>query len=275
MKTLKFLLIFAISIVTFTSCVEDNDPSALNDDGPNLAGFRSGSQTVGGIANGDTYDFDIQMEVKGPTFTDLTSDVVVNIDVDPSSTAIEGTHFSFDSKTITLTKDGNYLGLLPITMLSAGIMAPLDVAPVLYLTVTDASSGDNVIGNGKLLKLSFNYLCFSNLAGNYNLTMEASNGWIINFPNELITEVGTGYYKTQGIYRWAYGSIAPDHGFNFFDVCNVISIPDQDLAQGFYSNDVFQTAPGEVDPVTGNLLINYTVSFGSGDVTCVGTYIKL
>ena len=117
--------------------------------------------------------------------------------------------------------------------------------------------------------------CSSDLAGEYNLTMVASNGWNINFPDETIIEKSVGLYKTEGIYRWAYGSIAPDQGFDFLDVCGELSVLDQGLAQGFYSNEVFQTEPGFVDGVTGNLTLFYTVSFGSGDVTCVGTYIKL
>jgi hypothetical protein len=117
--------------------------------------------------------------------------------------------------------------------------------------------------------------CSSDLAGEYNLQMVASNGWNINFPNETIIEKSPGLYKTEGIYRWGYGSIAPDQGFDFLDVCGELSVLDQGLAQGYYSNEVFQTEPGNVDGVTGNLQLFYTVNFSSGDVTCVGTYVKL
>lgn len=117
--------------------------------------------------------------------------------------------------------------------------------------------------------------CSSNLAGTYNLTMVSSNGQNVNFPNEVITEVSPGVYKTESIYRWAVGSIAPDQGFNFIDVCGELTVPDQGLAQGYYSNAVFNTEPGFVDGATGDLKIFYTVSFGSGDVTCVGTYTKI
>lgn len=116
--------------------------------------------------------------------------------------------------------------------------------------------------------------CSSDLAGTYDLTMVSSNGYVINFPDEVITEVSPGYYKTTSIYAWAVGSIAPDQGFNFSDVCGELNVPDQDLAQGYYSNDVFNTEAGYVDSVTGDLKIFYTVSFASGDVTCVGTYTK-
>ncbi len=90
-----------------------------------------------------------------------------------------------------------------------------------------------------ILTLNFAYLCFSDLAGNYDLTTVRDNGPDALFPNELVTEVASGYYKTESIYRWAVGSIAPDQGFNFFDVCNVISVPEQGLAQGFYSATLY------------------------------------
>ncbi|MGK0307240.1 MAG: hypothetical protein ACI8RP_000191 [Urechidicola sp.] len=117
--------------------------------------------------------------------------------------------------------------------------------------------------------------CSSALAASYNLTMVASNGWNINFPNEVVSEKGVGVYKTESIYRWAVGSIAPDQGYDFQDVCGEITVPEQGLAQGYYSNTVMGTEPGQVDGVTGNLKIYYSVDFSSGAVTCVGTYIKL
>ena len=77
--------------------------------------------------------------------------------------------------------------------------------------------------------------CSSNLAGTYNLTMISGNGYNINFPNEVISEKGIGLYKTESTYAWAVGSIAPDQGFDFQDICGALSVPEQGLAQGYYS----------------------------------------
>lgn len=38
MKTIKYLLIFAIGFSTLTSCVDDFDPSEANGTGNNIAG---------------------------------------------------------------------------------------------------------------------------------------------------------------------------------------------------------------------------------------------
>jgi len=64
-------------------------------------------------------------------------------------------------------------------------------------------------------------------------------------------------------------------GFNFTDVCGEITVPLQDLAQGAFTNDVQGTEPGFVDPVTGDLVIHYSVDFDSGPAICKGTYTKL
>ncbi len=146
---------------------------------------------------------------------------------------------------------------------------------ITFRTKMTKSDGSVIFAGPNDGSYSITVSCSSNLAGTYDLTMVASNGWIINFPNEEITEVSPGVYKTTSIYRWAVGSIAPDQGFNFNDVCGELTVPDQGLAQGYYSNAVFNTEPGYVDGATGDLKIYYTVSFGSGDVTCVGTYTKI
>lgn len=276
MKTIKYILIFMLCLASFTSCiVDDTEPSAANGEGPNLGGFAQSSMSVSGISNGDEYASLINMEVKGPTFKEMTEDVTVIIAVDPSSTAKEGVHFKMNTKTIKLSASNNYLGQIPITMLSKGIVAPLAVAPVLVLKVTDAS-GTNVVANGKTMTVNFNYLCFSNLAGKYSLRMDRDNGATVLFPDEEIFELEPGYYKTTSTYRWAVGSIAPDHGFNFYDVCNVIDVPLQDGLQGSITNDVYST-PGKtstVDPVTGTIVIYYTVSFGTSVGNVVATYVK-
>lgn len=276
MKTFKYILICMLSFASLTSCiVDDTEPSLANGAGPNLAGFAQKSMSIAGISNGNEYANLINMEVKGPTFKEMTEDVTVTIAVDPSSTAIEGVHFKITSKTLTLSASNNYLGQIPITLLTKGITAPLAVAPVLKLKVTNAT-GTNVVANGMLMTVNFNYLCFSNLAGMYSLKMERDNGPTVLFPNEEIFELGTGYYKTSSTYRWAVGSLAPDHGMNFYDVCGEISVPNQKALQGSIGNNVYATPAktSSVDPVTGTITIYYTITFGATVGNVVATFTK-
>jgi len=271
MKTIKYLLIFAIGFSTLTSCVDDFDPSEANGTGNNIAGFLVASQNVGGIANGDTYDHNIRFNVKGPTLSDLSSDVLVTVEADPSSTAIEGVHYQFESNSITLSSGSNYLGELPITMLSDGILAPLDVSPVLNLRVTNATTGENVVGSGKLLKITFNYLCFSNLAGNYTAVVEytAYDGsvYILNYA-ETFTETGTGEYRTAEVGHWTAAQLGYTPGYTFYDICNVTSVNGQNLVEA-YGNWVDDLGvSGSVDPVTGIVSIDYSICYPAGADNC-------
>jgi hypothetical protein len=268
MKTIKYILIFVFCFASLTSCiVDETEPSAANGEGPNLAGFNDSSLNLGGVADGNSYPFNLKMEVTGPTSKQMTSDVVLTVAVDPSSTAIEGTHFKFDSKTITLSASNNYLGLLPITMLSQGVVAPLATAPVLVLKVVSATGTDNVINNGKTLKINFNYLCFSNLAKTYNVRtryVRAASGidQIITYQ-EAITKTGSGEYRTSRVGHWTVGDLGGTPGFTFLDVCNEITIPQQNLVD-LYSNLVEGVSgKSSVNPETGVITMEYTVTGGN------------
>jgi hypothetical protein len=267
MKTIKYILIFVFCFASFTSCiVDDTETSDAYGGGPNLAGFNDSSLNLGGVADGNSYDFNLKMKVTGPTYKQSKTDVVLTVAVDPSSTAIEGTHFKFNSKTLTLSASNNYLGSLPITMLSKGIVAPLAKAPVLILKVVSAT-GDNVINNGKNLKINFNYLCFSNLAKTYNVRIRyvraASGIDQVDTYQETIKKTGSGEYRTSRIGHWAAAELGGTPGFTFIDVCNEITIPQQNLVN-LYTNLV-EGVSGKcsVNPTTGVITIEYTVTGGN------------
>ncbi|PQJ82570.1 hypothetical protein BTO16_08275 [Polaribacter glomeratus] len=119
--------------------------------------------------------------------------------------------------------------------------------------------------------------CASDLAGAYSLNVVTSNGLNVNFPNELISEVGPGLYKTTTTYRWAAASIAPDVGLNFNDVCGTLNAAQQGLAQGTYSNQVYSFKDGSADATTGKLVLYYIVEFGGGadKIENIATFTKL
>ncbi|TYA53272.1 hypothetical protein [Formosa maritima] len=115
--------------------------------------------------------------------------------------------------------------------------------------------------------------CASNLIGNYQVTATRDDGASVNHGIEPIIEVSPGYYKAKTTGLWAFGAIAPDQGYNFNDTCSTLTVPPQDLAQGYYSNDV---TPGDDGTVlaNGNLIINYGIAFSSGNRTYQNVYVK-
>lgn len=258
-NSLKYLTILCAALM-FTSClVDDEDPSTVNDQGPNLAQFRNPSTTLGAVSDGNEFIFPLKIEIYGPTIVDQKGDVQVTVGVDPSSTAIEGTHFKLADPTITLTEATNYRGFFPVTMLTDGINAPLDVSPVLVLNVTDAT-GTNVAPQGKQMVITLNYLCFSDIAGNYTyVTDYYRDGALVGqyTGTDFLTQTGEGEYRTGKVGHW--DDIGGTPGMTLFDVCNQITIPNQNLVD-LYSNEVEGVLGNSFrDADTGVLTFNYTI----------------
>jgi len=119
--------------------------------------------------------------------------------------------------------------------------------------------------------------CSSDLAYEYEVITSGYYG-TVNQGIELLVEKSPGLYKTATTGGWGAGSIAPDTGFDFVDVCGSLTVPPQNLAQGFYSNDVYQTddqaAASFANGATGDLHIEYTISFASGEEAISTNYIR-
>ena len=271
MRYLKYFSILIFSMLLVTSCFEDGPNLEDNALGNNVAGFANASQVCAGIADGvSTYTFKLKVKVTGPTMMDLTEDVTMTFGANDASTAISGTHYSITNSSVTLSAANNYLGEVEFTMLTAGIEAPLDESPVLVLEVTDATGPSNVVNSGKLMNVTLNYACFSNLAGTYDVeTLRGDGG--LRYWTETIKEIGIGTYLTQYVGTWDPPLNSSGYGFVFNDVCDVLTIPDQDLAD-MYSNDVRMLEAGTVDDETGVLEMSYTIEFSDGPFSYESTY---
>ena len=275
MKTLKYILILVLSLGAFNSClVDDTTRYDLNDDGPNLAGFSDTRTAFSFVSDGSEYEFTVRMKLIGPTSMDETGDITVTIGADASSTAVEGVHYRLDNPTMTLKKSDNYLGLMPVTILTEGIIAPLDEAPMLVLKVVSATGGQHVLNNGKNLEITLNYGCFSDLAGTYNAHLIRTNpdgSQTVHDYVDVITQTGVGEYRTTEVGHYIGGLGVGTNGYTFVDVCNVITVPNQNLVD-YYSNEVFGNQPGSVDPATGVITTYYTITFSAGNRTYECTY---
>ena len=74
-----------------------------------------------------------------------------------------------------------------------------------------------------------------------------------------INALGSGSYRTENIGHWTQADLGGTPGFNFSDVCDEITIPEQ-LLVDLYSNLVTGVAGASfVDPDTGVIYFEYTV----------------
>lgn len=280
MRKLKYLLVLILSIGLFNSCLIDDETTIQdNDNGSNVVTFELAKATITAVSDGQEYEFELKVKVVGPTLRDLKSDVVATIGGNTTlSTAIEGTNYRIDVPTITLSAANNYLGIFKFKMLTDGIYAPLATAPLLYLDVKGVTGDAKVTNSGKPIEITMNYACFSNLEGNYDVhavITRAISGAITTYNwNEDITETGTGQYRTYIVtydgYVNPYTS-AMTPGFTFFDVCNEITVPEQNLVE-YYSNIVVGTAVGSSNPIAGTIHIEYSTSTTAAAGNRLGVY---
>ena len=174
MRTLKYLLMFILSMALFTSCFEDTTDYDQNDKGFNVVTFERPVDNLGAEANGDEYTFQVRIRVVGPTVMDLTSDISVNMVHDEESTAEAGVHYKINDLPIVLTKANNYLGFMSITLITEGNSPPLEgtpeydawEAPILQVEI-EASGDPSIAGSGKGGTFTLNFRAPNPYAGDY------------------------------------------------------------------------------------------------------------
>ena len=271
MRILNYLFIFCL-LAMAVACVDDTAPEDAIGKVPNTASFINASLNFTAIATGAEYTKKVPMEVKGPSLEGISGNVTATISVDPSSTAVEGVHYSLKETTIALSPDNNLLGEFPVTMLTAGIEPPLENAPVLVLNVSAVTGGGNVIADAKKVTINFLYLCNSVLEGDYIVSILRSDNGVVYVRNETITKTGTGEYRSLYFGHYALGVLGGEPGFTFLDVCDDITVPLQNLCN-YYSNEVYQDGDSYVLP-NGDLHIEYTVTFAAGNRKYTCDYVK-
>ncbi len=261
-----------MGVVLMNACEKPDREVDKIVDGTNFAVFQLTKTAVTQIADGAEYLVDVPVKLTGPALDDASGDVLVTYEVDTdATTAVEGTHYRIDDYTVTLKKSNNYLGNAKLVMLTDGIVTPLATSPILVLKVKSATGDATVINSGKALEITLNYACFSDLAGEYNVVTVRGDGATDSWT-ETITQTGIGQYHTQYVGLWN-PPINADAGFAFTDVCGVISMPEQGLADT-YTNSVYHAELGTVNP-DGSLHIVYIIEFAAGNNTYTADYTKV
>ncbi len=273
MKNYRYFTAFLLITVMAFSCGEEDTFVEQVENSVNLASFESSTMNFSVVATGEEYTQFVPMRVKGPSTGKVATPVTATIAVDPSSTAVEGVHYSLDQTTIELSPDQDLMANLPVTVITEGITPPLEEAPVLVLQVAEASGGTNVIAAGKKVTININYLCDSELEGTYIVTITRNDSPDPNVYVDEIKKTGLGEYRGVSVGHYEPGSLGGTPGFTFLDICGEITVPKQNLVD-LYSNEVYGINDSYVDPVTGNLHIEYEITFAAGNRQYVAEYVK-
>ncbi|WP_298555401.1 hypothetical protein [uncultured Algibacter sp.] len=261
-KSISLLLVMVLSV---TSCILDDDNLADTfNDGENFTSFSTLNQTVSAVADGNIVTANVNIELQGPTIVDFTEDVNLTISVDATNTtAIEGVHYTLNSTSITLKSDQNYIGTIPVSIITEGIEPPLDIAPILTLQFASAD-GTNVIASSKSTTLTLIYQCFADLAGTYLVT----NDWCGPSKTTTITKNADGSWRfgTADGY-WldsCTGNAGLFNGGNIVELCGEILATgnlDYGTAGGFGIGDILG---GTWDAENGIITMQHIETFFNG-----------
>ena len=215
MKSNKIYIFLAMLVATLTTtaCFDDQGVDTFFDGNQvefNAANLPNGlTQSYVRLNPTQTDVLNVQVN---RVSTSATSAVTVNIEADPTSSAVEGVHYRLDSKSITIGA-GEFVTNLPITVLTGNI-DPSET-PDLVLKITSAT-GAEISSNYGSLKVAIRVICDSDLAGTY----------VFENGNETtITEIGVGRYTIANLNLMGgyYGQQFTLAG-NFSDNCNALEL---------------------------------------------------
>lgn len=259
MKYIKLILIILIAF-NITGCFEDTTIDDEIAGTPNLVTFSRQEVSASATADGSEYTKEVNLKFIGPRLDEVKNQVTVNVSVDESSTAVEGTHYRLDQTQITFGPDDNFLAKLPFTMLTAGIQAPLEENPELVLNLENASGDPSVIASGKKLKINLLYLCFADLSGTYLVTNDNcdTGGYTIE-----ISQNPDGSWYLESADGGFLGHCTANTGLANFGTINVVcgEVQPSDDLEYVGCCDIGNIQGGTWDQQSGVLIMEHTQEF--------------
>lgn len=284
MKNFKLFTVLCFSSLLTVSCLvddEDKEIEALANT-PYVVGFNrnvaneSYFEDIGPIEK--SYPVNL---VGGFDGTPSSSDIVVNYIISPESTATEGQEFDFLENTGQIViPAGQDFGMFNILLNTGGLDPNTPTELVLELTSVEGNRANiGTINELNLLRITF-VGCSSALAGNYSVVITRDDGASVT-RNETITLLAPNYFETEGTGLYGINAIgvSTDSSMNFEDICGDVFVPLQNLAQGFYSNEVYGTdltgPDGDVDQVTLDFNMEYWITFTAGNRSYYAEFTRL
>lgn len=245
---------------------------------PKIVGFTNPLSTVAYFADEGAVERTFPLSlIGGGDGKPLAVPTEVTYTIDPASTATEGVEFDFvNNNGKIVIPAGQTFGNFPIYV-NTGDLNPTQKTE-LILNLTGVNNGAVVSANHTKLRIVF-VGCQSQVAGTYVVTVTRNDGVVRTYTPEIISSPAVNDFKTSTTGQWAAGTIAPDQGYNFTDICGDITMPDQNLAQGYYSNTVTGTDfypggnDGKVNSLN-NFVTKYEISFAAGPRQYTNNYVR-
>lgn len=236
---MKKLFLLFIASASLTSCLVDDEITQSDDTQAYIVGFKVTTKNISHFVDEGTLHYDVPFDLLGGYGgTTSDSDIVLNVEVDPSSTAVAGNEYDLtDSGTATLSA-GTAFGNIGLEV-HTGNFDP-SVATTLVLNLTTSSSGVVVSELNKQVVVQF-VGCISTIqTGSYTVLIGAqSTVYGGQSMTQTVSMIDVNTFRTSETLPFVPGSSyvagLPYYGVEFEDVCGEITIPGQYLFN-YYSN---------------------------------------
>jgi len=279
MKNLRLLTVMMMVSLFAVSCIVDDEVDNGFDSTARVVGFLEPFESVAYFEDLGVIrrEFPVSL-IGGNDGSVSSSDITINFTVDASSTATEGVEFDFVNPTNSVTIPANAtLVSLPLDVNTANLNPTQKT--VLTLNLVSVEQNGTVVSS---LNSKFDVIfvgCQSTInAFNYNCAVSRDDGASWNHGTQGYTVQDINTFKSVTTGGWGAGTIAPDQGMTFIDICGDITVPVQGLAQGFYSNEVKGLTTDGTDGEVldnGDIEIVYQIGFGAGPRVYTNYYTKL
>lgn len=234
----KVFLLFASAAVLF-SCSDDDVENYQTD--AHVLGFKKTSTTINHFTDEGVVHYDIPFDlITGYTGTGSSRDIQVSYEIDPSSTAVEGTEFNFSSGMATVLEAGSKFGLIGLDVNSGSLDPNVATKLVLNLTTTDPSA----VVSAQNKQVTINFVGCISIIQTGAYTVQINNVSTVyggQTMTQNISYVDVNTFSTSETLPYVPGSSyvagLPNYGFIFEDICGEITIPSQNLFN-YYSNEV-------------------------------------
>ncbi len=254
----KIILLFAMSLVLFTSCEEDLVVFD-NENGQTLAQFSATTALLGTPAEGATYEVDVTVTTKSD------SERTISIEVDGSSTATP------DQYTLSnlVIPAGAYVGTVTIT--SDFDALPDEGSTLLVLNLTDVSNSNDITFSNSTLSITLFRECPIQ-GGDWLIEMSDSygDGWQTTGNNGgpgLMVTLSTGEVFEVGLctpYEPNTYDCVAESSFG----TDTITFPDGvESAEWFFPGDNWGEISFAIYSPNGNLVAEYGPGTPAGVLT--------
>ncbi|WP_055442889.1 hypothetical protein [Lacinutrix himadriensis] len=277
MKNILKSILVAFALITVVSCSEDDKAGYVYDGtGSRLFGFQNPTTRVQYFEDLGVLDEVLPVVmVGGADGTASTQDIIIAYTVDTAnSTATEGVEFDFSDTSGLLTIPAGEVFTDFTLKINTANFSPTEPTS-LFITLTEVtnSSSDVIASINETVEVVF-IGCLSQLDSyTYDVTTVRADGATTAHGTQSLTFIGVNQFRTESVGLWAPGVLQGHGGYDFVDVCGVLTVAPQALS-GIYTNQVYTDSPGSVDAVTGDFSITYAITFSGVPDFYTSTYIK-